>query len=244
VAHRWFLRDAARRPELFRDVPLYFAPDVRLDLEPTDVGHGLIALTGFYELALTRRLTALARAGGLLVDVGANYGYFSCLWAATRSDNRVLALEASPRNVAPLRGNLARNGFAARVEVLELAAGHIDGPVTLAPGPDDQTGWGGIVTQPSESTVTVPGVRLDTLLGPERIVDFLKIDVEGADTWVLHGADRLLSEHRVRHLCFEHNRTRMAQLGIGERDAAEWLRDRGYRVEQMARDEWYATPES
>jgi hypothetical protein len=43
-----------------------------------------IAFTGLRELALTRNLAALAKKGGQFVEVGANMGYFSLLWAAAR----------------------------------------------------------------------------------------------------------------------------------------------------------------
>ena len=76
-------------------------------LRPGDVAHGEIAFLGFTELGLTRVVAERARQGGLLVDVGANWGYFTLLWLAARADNRVVAVEASPRNLEALRENLA-----------------------------------------------------------------------------------------------------------------------------------------
>src|SRR5947207_412164 len=90
-----------------RTVPeLEFAPARLAHLNMTDHTHRQIAWLGFYELELSRRIARLAKAGGLLVDVGANIGYFSLIWAALREENLVLAFEPSPSVNQLLRANL------------------------------------------------------------------------------------------------------------------------------------------
>lgn len=74
---------------MFASASLEFAPQINLKLQRTEIGHKSIALCGFYELEVTRQIVALAKQGGLFVDVGANYGYYSCLWAASNSENQV-----------------------------------------------------------------------------------------------------------------------------------------------------------
>jgi FkbM family methyltransferase len=215
-----------------------------MDLLSTDSAHAIIAFTGFYELALSRRIASLASFGGKMIDVGANYGYYTCLWAGARVDNRVFALEASPRNVGPLRANVCKNHLEPRVTVLGVAAGRDDGTVALTLGPEDQSGWAGIIRSGDPTAVQVPCVRIDRVASEIGwdIVDVLKVDVEGADTWVLYGAERLLKAGRIRHVFFEHNPVRMANLGIAPTEAASWLKGLGYRLERLSRGEWYATP--
>jgi FkbM family methyltransferase len=229
-----FYRGKNRHPDLFHGAPLQFAPSARMDLHPTDEGHGQIAFTGFYELALTRRIVQLACQGGLLADVGANYGYFSLLWAAQKTGNRVVAFEASPRNLAPLQANISRNGFDTAIEVRPVAAGRQAGSMEFDQGPGNQTGWGGVVLSAnSNSTVTVPVVRLDESLSAERFVDVMKIDIEGADTWALKGAEALLRDKRIGRIFYEENTTRMRELGIAPREAESFLQSLGYRVHRL-----------
>jgi FkbM family methyltransferase len=229
-----FFRGKNRHADLFYNAPLEFAPAVRMDLHTSDEGHGQIAFTGFYELALTRRVVSLARQGGLLVDVGANYGYFSLTWAAQKSGNRVVAFEASPRNLAPLRANIACNGFDSAIEVRPMAVGRESGMMEFEPGPENQTGWGGMVLSgDSGSTVTVPVVRLDESVGADQFVDVLKIDIEGADTWALMGAEALLRNKRIGRIFYEENTTRMRALGIRPGEAKAFLESQGYRVRQL-----------
>ena len=85
--YRFLSQKAYEYPHLFDSASLEFAQKGKLKLEPRDVGHKVIAFCGFYELELTRKIVELAKQGGLFVDVGANYGYFSCLWAASNSES-------------------------------------------------------------------------------------------------------------------------------------------------------------
>src|SRR5690349_11446646 len=80
--------------------PLTFASGMEMTgLLPSDVIGGSIAMMGFYERTLSRRIAELARNGGRMIDVGANIGYFSLIWLAGHSRNTVVAIEASSRNV-------------------------------------------------------------------------------------------------------------------------------------------------
>lgn len=226
-----FYRGKTRRPQLFRDARLVFAPAVRMDLHEGDEGHGQMAFTGFYELKLSRFLRRLGKGGGLLVDVGANYGYFSLVWASQKPANRVVAYEASPRNQPALQANIAKNQFSGRIASKPLAAGNQFGKLAFQLGPEDQTGWGGFACGgPDQKMVEVSVVRLDEDLSGERFIEVLKIDTEGADTWVLEGAAGLLREKKIRHIFFEEHRGRMAKLGIQPGRAAELLTSFGYEL--------------
>ena len=69
----------------------------------------------------------------------------------------------------------------------------------------------------------------------------LKIDTEGADTWVLQGAYQLLKEKRIKHIFFEENKVRMSALGILSETAKDLLLSCGYQITPMGSGEWYAT---
>lgn len=230
---------------LFREASLRYSPDARLyDLLPGDVISGMIALAGFYELGLTRRIATLASQGGLFVDVGANLGYFSILWASLHPDSRAICLEASPRNIESIKKNIDRNSLSDRVRLIAKAAGKERGTVKFDVGPAAQTGWGGIANSETASSIEVPLTRLDHEL-PDETIDVLKVDVEGADTWVLMGCEELLEKKQIRRIFFEQNVHRMELLGIRPGEAQEFLRDFGYICEPIDDEggEWIATPE-
>jgi hypothetical protein len=88
----------------------------------------------------------------------------------------------------------------------------------------------------------VPVVSLDEIFlkSHNERIDVLKIDVEGADTWVLQGAEQLLRRQRISHIFFEENVVRMSALGLKLKDAQELLQDCGYRLEPLGPEQWYA----
>jgi FkbM family methyltransferase len=173
-----------------------------------------------------------------MVDVGANYGYFSLLWAAQKPGNRVIAFEASPRNQQALQLNVERNGFTGAIALRSEAAGKEPGELKFHLGPEEQTGWGGLVQgNTNGDEVTVPVVRLDEDLKDVPYIDVLKIDTEGADTWVLEGATGLLEQKRIGRIFFEENTNRMAALGIKKGLAVDVLSKHGYSVEALDGEE-------
>lgn len=242
--YRYYHTRHAAWPGLFESASLVLAPNISMHgLLPGDVISGNIAFNGFYELALSGRIVQLARKGGLLVDVGANMGYFSLLWAGVNPSGRVISFEAAPRNIALLKNNVTRNRLEDRVKIIPKAAGKSSGTISFDAGPAEQTGWGGITSAVTASTITVPLVRLDQEL-PDASIDVLKIDVEGADTWVLFGCEALLKKKRIGTLFFEQNRERMGLLGIAPGEAQKFLRDLDYHCEPLGGDdgEWVAHP--
>jgi FkbM family methyltransferase len=232
---------------LFQEALLGFAPRVSMELLPGDIISDSIAFTGIWELNLTRQLIAIARQGGTMVDIGANLGYFSLIWAASASANRCLSIEASPRNVAILRRNVDRNRFASCIEIIPKAAGKQADSLSFKVGPPEQTGWGGFASAASVEDILVEVVRVDEIFNVKQEIALLKIDIEGADTWALMGCEKLLKSRRIRSVWFEQNKPRMKALGIGEREAEEFLKSVGYIASPQSdptseQVEWSAVP--
>lgn len=241
----WKLRAARNTPSSddFGNVSLEFLPSVTLTLKPTDIGHQQIAFLGYMERDVTIQLSSLASKGGLLVDVGANYGYYTCLWAAAKKSNQVVAFEASPRNLTALRTNVARNDLSNSVSIIPSAAGRSIDRMRFSLGPESETGWGGLSLEEQDGQVEVDVVTLDGFFSSgesNQEIAVLKIDTEGADTWVLQGCEALLQAKRIRNIFFETNPERMATLGIEPNDAVNLLTKHGYTLSQMGAEGWHA----
>jgi FkbM family methyltransferase len=207
---------------------------MHMNLNMSDTAHGQIAFTGCYEIELTNLIAAVAKQeGGLLLDVGANFGYYSLLWCGLRGENRSIAFEASPKVLPHLQENIAMNNLADRIDLRGMAASNATGEVIFNVGPMDQTGWGGISCgKLCEGMVQVPAIRLDEVID-EPMIALLKIDCEGADYLVLQGAEGLLRGKRIKHICFEENQSRMKELGIEPGSAARLVRSFGYHCTSL-----------
>ena len=152
-----------------------------------------------------RRRTALFHAmqefyrerlppGALVFDIGANVGMFSEVFASLGS--RVVALEPNADCVRHIQISYPNTG----IEVLQSAAGSQNGLAVLnvSDARDDISSlskdWMRAVEQQHSDyrglwskQVTVPVVTLDTLIERYGAPDFIKIDVEGFEEFVLDG---------------------------------------------------------
>ena len=151
-----------------------------------------------HERTSRRLLAGLVRPGDTCVDVGAHVGLYALTLAdrlrALGGRGRVHAFEAAPENAALLRRNVAANGLAGLVDVVEAAVTDRVGSASLVRG--FNSGMHSTLPTPAATGVvdTVRATTLDAAL-PEPGTGaglVVKIDVEGAEGAVLRGAERLL----------------------------------------------------
>jgi FkbM family methyltransferase len=140
-----------------------------------------------------------AEPGDLVLDGGGGYGdtalYFASLVGA---EGEVIVVEMDPRNRRAIERNLELNPeLASRVRVVDAALWEASG-VSLSYVAGGKTSRLGV--EAASDRATTETVTLDELL--ERIgvdrVDFLKLDVEGAELPVLKGASRTLERLRPK----------------------------------------------
>lgn len=227
--------------DAFKRAPLALAPGISLELEQSDMMHRIIAGTGVYGSPVSIRIARLAKRGGLFVDVGANYGYFSAIWAAGNPASNVIAFEALQSNADAMQRNMNANRLDLRVEIIEKAVGSSPGTMYFETGPEGQTGLGGLAAAGVHTSLQVEVVTLDEYFaGRADPIEVLKIDVEGADTLVLEGAETLLSRGLIKNIFFEFYGERMDYLGIPRSRAFDLLAKYGYQSSRVAKGEYYA----
>ncbi len=150
--------------------------------------------TGFWELWITQAMARVVRPGMVAVDVGANLGYYTVLMAeAVGPTGRVLAFEPNPAIAELLRRTVAVNGHDATTQVDARAASDVSGQDVRFHMPAGQPMNATMVAadQGAADWVRATTVALDDVL-PAR-VDFMKIDVEGAEYLVWRGLARTIA---------------------------------------------------
>jgi FkbM family methyltransferase len=148
-----------------------------------------------------RVLETVVRRGDHVVDVGANWGYYT--WQLIRlvgPRGRVDIVEPNPEMLRYLRGirggrpnvtihPLALSDQAGKAELhIPLLDGHQFSELGSMAVPRERAGI-------AHRTIAVRRERLDTLLGSAD-VDFVKCDVEGHELAVLRGAEAVLRRSR------------------------------------------------
>ena len=232
---------------LFDRVKLKFAPSITLKLRSSDFMHGLIAFIGIYEKNLTNRIVKKAKKGGLLIDVGANAGYFSFIWASQNPKNKVIAFEPNPDTNKIIKDNIIKNNLSDRITLHSKGLSNKEESVEFDLGSTEITGWGGITLKKNNNSIKIITDRLDNLINQDTTIDVMKVDVEGADTWAIMGAERLLLKKKIKTIFFEQNKTRLKLLGIGESELIEYLDSLEYDSYPLSDTskkivEWMAVP--
>lgn len=142
-----------------------------------------------YEIDLLGPLSRFVSPGDLVVDVGANIGNHT-LYFALICGSYVQAFEPNPTAAAYLERNVVLNDMAARITVHRVALGDHDGHATMR---NSNLGIELGEAQPDEDGDIVMCALDNLRIGRPRL---LKVDVEGAELSVLHGAQSLIGTHR------------------------------------------------
>jgi FkbM family methyltransferase len=185
------------------DLVIKLLPDgARLFVDLYDRVIGQAILLDEYEpdqLAFMRRHV---RVGQVVVDVGAHIGRYALECAARVGPaGHVYAFEPVRPNAALLRQSIAESRFGDRVTLEERAVGEGPGTATIAYVEAGFNSGGAYLSserlpaRPNHQADPVEVVALDGYPFP-RAVDFLKIDVEGAEALVLRGARARLARDR------------------------------------------------
>ncbi|HNY41815.1 MAG TPA: FkbM family methyltransferase [Bryobacteraceae bacterium] len=156
-----------------------------------------VAVHGDFEDSTIQALAAYSRPGGVAIDVGANIGLISLAALRAEKDLVVHAFEPSPNVLDYLRRTREMSGFSERWTIHASACADQSGKAEFclaapAQGAYDglrETGRVGIVRR-----VSVPVVRLDDewAVWGKPGIDWIKIDVEGAEAGVFLGMESIV----------------------------------------------------
>jgi FkbM family methyltransferase len=146
------------------------------------------------------------RLGQVVVDVGANIGLLTLIAAhQVGPQGRVFAFEPGPLSFALLCANIAANRYR-NVTIENAAVSDRNGTVDLyvcSTGESDNRISGTIDAGSGRERVAVRSVALDDYF-EDTAIDFIKIDVQGAEPLVLKGLSRIMAESRNLQIMMEY----------------------------------------
>lgn len=195
-----------------------------------------------HERGLIKVFNQIIRPADVVFDVGANLGLHTLTFS--KMAQKVIAFEPNPALVENLRKTLASIPNA---ELHEFCLSDRDASVEFHVSKWDHmlgslANWSG---QPAD-TIMVPSYALDSLLdkGLVPTPQVLKVDVEGAELLVFRGGEKLFSgSDAPRAVIFEELNSASRKLGIGDAEAAEFLRARGYHLQLILDEDLVPLPE-
>jgi FkbM family methyltransferase len=174
-----------------------------------DAGDRLIGprfiVDGEYEPETTSFMLKTIKPDNVCIDVGANFGYYTCLMARLSWRGRTISFEPDPHVFELLRDNVHINWCEAVVEPVNAAVGNSAGNLTLYRR-ISRSGNTSIIRMEADELdllgekateeFTIDCVCLDDYADQLDRVDIVKVDVEGAESLVLAGMQELVRRHR------------------------------------------------
>lgn len=186
-----------------------------------------------YESDLSAMIADELGPGDCYVDIGSNKGYHALEAASIVGESgQVHAFEPNPDNFADLNENVELNGFTG-VRTYERAVSDADGSAGFQLG--EKSGQGCLSDR---GDVRVDSTTFDSFLREEGVapddVDFVKIDVEGAEADVFAGMTSFLREAECPIVVEVHS-------GADIRRMSEILHEAGVEFDRLD-SYWKITP--
>lgn len=177
---------------------------------------------GIWSPSATLLYSREVRPDMCVVDAGANLGYFTLLFARlVGSSGRVFAFEPEPTNAALLSQNVGLNGYS-NVTIVGKALLDNPGELPLYLSTYNYGDHRLSSTEKSRKAIKVPVTTLDEFFPAGTRVDFIKLDIQGAERSALIGARRVLADNPRIGVATEYWPTGMRECGD---DPRGFLRD-------------------
>lgn len=140
------------------------------------------------------------RPGDTVIDCGAHVGVYT-RYALNKGAGRVIAIEPDPTNIACLERNFASEILAGKVTVVPVGVWNEESTLKLQLHSHDSARSTFYHPSGGEAgSIEVPVVPLDDIVSNLKLdrVDFIKMDIEGAERQALEGAEGTIRRFHPR----------------------------------------------
>lgn len=180
----------------------------------------------------------LVKPGMTVIDIGAHIGYYTRLLSElVGKSGRVFAFEAHPDNYAVLKHNLSAIKYS-NVKIYNCAVSDQIGKMRLyvSPGSSNHSLLSGYTE--ASGIIEVESITIDSFLSEQGIkrVDFVKVDVEGAEPLVLAGIKHTISSSPQISLLMEYNPHALRSGSIAPEKFLNDIREFGFKIQTIPND--------
>jgi FkbM family methyltransferase len=195
-------------------------------------------LFGCYEEELSSFLVSSLKPGATFIDAGAHFGYFTLLASAlVGSAGQVVAFEPNPVGFDTLTRNVANKG---NVRIEQMALWSESGTLSLNVGGAELSAFTSytqfrlppeIMTQSLRTHVALTTTLDDYCEDHKLRPNFIKIDVESAESQVLHGGAEVIARDMPILAVEVGDFAHLVESGVPRSsDVLRLLLDWGYRL--------------
>jgi FkbM family methyltransferase len=239
-ADHWLVREMVDRMQYRLPVNVRLGNGMKIKVHANDFVGAEIIRKGYYEPEIVRLFERFLKSGMTFLDIGAHVGQYTLIASKlVGPSGQVHSFEPDPQTYAWLDSNVKRNKL---TNVVTNQAALADAPGKLEFFLSKIRDVGSNSLRPPKNfsgrTVEVRCLTVDQYLASHgvRKVDFLKIDVEGAECPALTGAKALLSGSEPPLVIVEFEEQRQIAFKSSCARLAELLKRHGYTLYRIVGD--------
>ena len=156
-----------------------------------------LSINGVYEPFETELVKRGIKKGDVVVDIGANIGYYTLIFSKLVSEQgNVFAFEPDPTNFALLGKNVEINGYE-NVVLVQKAVSNATGKLKLYLCESNKADHRIYNSDDGRQSIDIESVRLGNYFQDyDEKIDFIKMDIQGAEAGALRGMTTLLERNK------------------------------------------------
>ena len=177
---------------------------VMFNLDANDWITRIMLMESGYEIDSTTLAKKILSNGGLFMDVGANFGLFTCIAAHNNDKVRAISIEPNYKVIGRLLNNIMQNRLEERTQVLNTAVTQVFQLVTLEQPASDNLGTT-LTRTDKKGLLTILSCSLEFICKENNagIIELLKIDIEGNEFEIIK--DFPFDQYTIKNIILEFN---------------------------------------
>lgn len=179
----------------------------------------------------TKLVGNIVKEGMVVVDVGANIGYYTLQMARlVGQKGKVYAIEPDPSNYKLLVKNIRANIYQ-NVVAIERAVSNSKGSTRLFICEEHKGDHRIFDLQGERKSIEVETMKLDDLLLTEDRIDVIKMDIQGAEYVALLGMENLIRKNKGLIFICEFAPFLLRDCGFSAKQVLDKIREYGFRIQ-------------
>jgi FkbM family methyltransferase len=205
----------------------YTVHDHQMFLDEKD-SLGLVA--GTYESHEMEVVKREVQKGDVVLDIGANIGFYTLMFAKlVGSEGQVFAFEPEPENFRLLKKNVEINGYQ-NVILVPKAISNKNGTIQLYLCESNQGMHRIYDSVCCQSAIDIESIRADDYFSSPHKMDFIKMDIEGAEYAAIQGMQNLLTQNPQIKIMTEFSPLALFEYGVDSKDYINTLLKYGFTL--------------
>lgn len=193
-----------------------------------------LSICGIYEEYETEFVIKEIKAGDVVLDIGANIGYYTLIFSKLVGEHgKVFAFEPDPANFVLLRRNVEENGYK-NVVLINKAVSDRNGKIKLFLSENNLADHRIYDSHDGRRFVEVESIKLDDYFEKNGIkINFIKMDIEGAEYGAVQGMASLLKETKNLKMISEFWPFGLKNAGVEPQKYLRTLGANGFKIYEL-----------